>query len=305
MKRLLSALDARFMASAPPERLATVRFLCGAFAVGYFILRGHVMADFRHAPGVFAPVGIASVLSSPLPAALPFVIYLLTLGAGVAFTLGFRFRLSGPLFALLSLWVTSYRNSWGMIFHNDNLLVMHLIVLGGCDAAAALSFDAGRRGPVVDGPRFGWPLKLLSILTALAYVLAGVAKLKGTGLSWLHGDVLRNYIAYDALRKLQIGSFASPLAPYLVQVEWPFAALSIMTMVLELVGPVVIWFPRLALVWALGLWGFHLGVLVSMAIAFPYPLSGIAFAPLFRCERVWQLGGLRRVRGRLFPARPV
>jgi hypothetical protein len=158
---------------------------------------------------------------------------------------------------------------------------------------------------VVDGPRFGWPLKLLSILTALAYVLAGVAKLKGTGLSWLHGDVLRNYIAYDALRKLQIGSFASPLAPYLVQVEWPFAALSIMTMVLELVGPVVIWFPRLALVWALGLWGFHLGVLVSMAIAFPYPLSGIAFAPLFRCERVWQLGGLRRVRGRLFPARPV
>ena len=302
---LFTAFDARFMVKAPPERLATVRFLTGAFAVIYFIVRGPVMADFRHAPGVFAPVGIASVLSTPLPAALPFAIYLLSLVVGVAFTLGARFRFTGPAFALLALWVTSYRNSWGMIFHNDNLLIMHLIVLGCCDAAAALSCDARGGAVAAEATRFGWPLRLLSILTALSYVLAGVAKLKGTGLSWVDGEVLRNYIAYDALRKLQIGSFASPLAPYLVQVEWPFAALSVMTLSLELVGPVVIWYPRLALAWALGVWGFHVGVLLSMAIAFPYPVSGIAFASLFPCERLWHLRGLGRLRSLLFEPPPV
>jgi len=298
-----ASFDARFMAEAPPERLATLRFLTGAFAVIYFIARGPVMADFRHAPGVFEPVGIARVLSTPLPAAVPFGVYLLTLGAGVAFTLGARFRFTGPLFALLALWLTSYRNSWGMIFHNDNLLIMHLIVLGGCDAAAALSIDARGRGVAAEAARFGWPLRLISILTALAYVLAGVAKLKGTGISWVDGEVLRNYIAYDALRKLQIGSLASPLAPYLVQVEWPFAALSVLTLSLELVGPVMIWQPRLALIWALGVWGFHVGVLFSMAIAFPYPVSGIAFASLFPCERLWQLGRLGRLRSLLFEPR--
>lgn len=298
----LRALDARFMAPAPAERLATVRFFCGAFAVIYFIARGNVMADFRHAPGVFTPVGLASGLTAPLPAAGVFALYLLMLASGVAFTLGLRFRITGPAFALLALWVTSYRNSWEMVFHTDNLLVVHLIVLACSDAAAVLSFDARERAAVIANARFGWPLRLLSILTALAYLLAGVAKLKGVGISWLHGEVLRNYIAYDALRKLQIGSIASPLAPYLVQVEWPFAALSVLTMTLELVGPVVIWFPRLALLWALGLWGFHLGVLLSMAIAFPYPLSGIAFASLLPCERLWQLRPLAHLRERLFPA---
>ena len=297
---VLRWLDARFMQPAPAERLATVRILTGAFALCYFVVRAPVMVDFRRAPGVFTPVGIASVLAAPLPSWLPFAIFALMLGVGVAFTLGTRFRVSGPAFALLALWVTSYRNSWGMIFHNDNLLVLHLLVLALCDSAAALSYDARTRGAAPSHARFGWPLRLLGLLTALAYLLAGVAKLKVSGLSWADGDVLRNYIAYDALRKLQIGSIASPLAPYLVQIEWPFAALSVMTLALELVGPVAIWQRQLALVWAAGLWAFHVGVLVSMAIAFPYPLSGIAFASLFRCERIWDLEPLGRLRARLF-----
>ena len=37
--------------------------------------------------------------------------------------------------------------------------------------------------------------------------------------------------------------------------------------------------------WAVAAWGFHLGVVALMAIAFPYPLLGLAYAPLFRIER--------------------
>jgi hypothetical protein len=279
------AIDARFMAAAPAERLATVRFLTGVYALVYLIVRAPVLADFRHAPGGFAPVGMASFLEAPLPSWLTFALYGLTVASGVAFTLGQYFRISGPLFALLALWVTSYRNSFGMVFHNENLLVMHLIVLGLSDAGRALHLRACE--PLSDA-RFGWPLRLLSAVTVLSYVLAGIAKLKVTGITWMDGDVLRNYVAYDAMRKKQIGSIASPLAGYIVQVGWPYMALSVGTLAIELLGPLALLHRRSTFWWVVGAWCFHLGVFATMMIAFPYQLTCIAFASMFECERLWR-----------------
>jgi hypothetical protein len=257
-----------------------------------------VLADFRVEPGGFAPVGVVTWLHAPLPPALVFALYALALPSGIAFTLGLRFTLTGPLFALLMLWVTSYRNSWGMIFHTDNLLVVHLAILAQSDAAAVLSLDARRReAPPAGAPRFAWPVRLISATTTFAYLLAGIAKLKITGWSWMDGDVLRNYIAYDGMRKSQLGSVHSPFGGWIVQYAWPFPALSALTMLLEFSGPFTLLVPWLARVWALGLYGFHVGVFASMAIAFPYPLSGVAFASLFECERLWRwrpLAALRR-----------
>jgi len=299
----LRALDARFLAAAPPERLATVRFLTGAFACGYLLVRAPVLADFRRTPGVFRPVGLAAWLHGPLPPSWVFALFGLTLLLGVCFTLGWRFRLSGPAFALLVLWVTSYRSSWSMLFHNENLLALHLLVLGCCDAAAALSLDARSahsQAATTPHARYGWPVRLLSVITTCVYVVAAVAKLKITGLSWMDGDVLRNYIAFDAMRKSQIGTLHSPLAGYLVQVGWPYIGLSILTLLVELGGPIALLNRRLTRLWVLGAWGFHLGVLLSMAIAFPYPLSGVAFASMFECEKLWNVRRLGRLRARLF-----
>ncbi|MEY4575866.1 MAG: hypothetical protein RL701_569 [Pseudomonadota bacterium] len=299
------SIDARFMAAAPAERLATLRFLTGVFALCYLLVRAPVLADFRRAPGVFRPVGSASFLQAPLPSWSVFALYGLALVVGVMFTLGVRFKWSGPAFALLALWVTSYRNSWGMVFHNENLLVLHLIVVGLSDAAAALSFDARRLGrAVAPEARFGWPLRLVSLTTVLVYVLAGIAKLKVTGISWMDGEVLRNYIAYDAMRKSQIGSIHSPLAGYLVQVGWPYLFLSVATLAIELGGPLALLDRRLTRAWVYGAYGFHIGVFVSMAIAFPYPLSGIAFASLFECEKLWRVRRLGRLRTWLFGPSP-
>jgi hypothetical protein len=288
-------LDAKFFAPVPAERLATVRVLTGAFAVIYLVSRANVLGNFHVQPGRFAGVGLASGLSAPLPAAIALAVFVLCVVCGVLFTLGRFYRFSGPLFALLLLWVTSYRNSWGMVFHTDNLLVLHVIVLALCDAAGALSWDARGRERAADSGRFGWPLRLLMTLTALAYLLAGIAKLKIAGLHWADGEVLRDHIAYDALRKSQVGSLYSPLAAYLVQLDWPYPVLSWLTLLLELGGPLLLWSRPLRAAWAAGLWSFHLGVLVSMVIAFPYPLTGIAFASLFRCEKLWQLRGLSAI----------
>jgi len=294
-------LDARFMAEAPAERLATLRFLTGVFALAYLLVRAPVLADFRRPPGGFHPVGLVSWLDAPLPVWAVFVIFGLTLLTAACFTLGHRYRWTGPAFALLFLWVTSYRNSWGMVFHNENLLALHLCVLGLSDAAAAVSLDARRAGGAPPPhARFGWPLRLMSATTVLVYVLAGVAKLKVTGISWMDGDVLRNYIAYDAMRKTQIGSIRSPIAGYIVQVGWPYVLLSVFTLVVELGGPIALCSRRLTLYWVLAAYGFHVGVFASMAIAFPYPLSGIAFGSMFACERLWNFRRLGRLRSRLF-----
>ena len=69
-------------------------------------------------------------------AALPF---------GVAFMLGYRYRWCAPVFAIALLWITSYRSSFGMKFHTENLLVLHILLLAFAPAADACSLDA-RRG---------------------------------------------------------------------------------------------------------------------------------------------------------------
>lgn len=290
-----SFLDARFYAPLEPARLATLRVLTGAFAVIYFTVRAPVMASFRtFSDARFAPVGLASFLDAPLPAWAVLALYLAAIGFGIAFTLGVWFRLTGPAFALLALWVTSYRNSWGMIFHTDNLLVVHLLVLALADSAAALSLDARGKPPAPPHGRFGWPVRLMSAVTVLVYLLAGVAKLKASGLPWMEGEILRNYIAYDAVRKAQVGSVYSPLGAFLVQYAWPFPFIGALTVALELFGPLTLLHRRAAQLWVAGVYAFHLGVLLSMAIAFPYPLAGVAFASFFAAERIWTWRWLQR-----------
>lgn len=302
---MLRALDRYWMAPAPPERLATVRVLVGAYALVYLVARAPVLADFSaFAPARFEPVGVVRALSVPLPAAAVWALWGASVVLAAAFAVGARFRLTGPLLAALLLWVTSYRNSWGMLFHTDNLLVLHAIVVGLCPAATdVLAVDARTRRaapdatasavPGADGV-YGWPLRLLGWITVAAYALAGIAKLRESGLVWADGEILRNYIAFDAVRKIEVGSVYSPFGAWLVGFQAPFRVIGVLSLALELGGPLVLLHPRLTRAWVVGMWGFHLGVLAVMAIVFPYPLSGVAFAALLPCERIWRWRGLRR-----------
>lgn len=297
----LAAIDRYWYAPAPAERLASLRVLTGAFAVVYLLAAVRVLTGFdRFAAERFEPVGLAVMLDGPLPEAGVWLLWAISLATGLAFTLGYRFRFSGPAFALLFVWVTSYRNSWGMVFHTENLTALHLTVLAVSASAATLSLDH-RRAPTVvaDAGAYGWPIRLLCVVTVIVYVIAGLAKLRNSGLEWLEGDILRNYIAYDAVRKAELGSMYSPLGALMVQYAWPFPILGALTMLLELGAPLAMLHRRLGHAWVFGVYGFHVGVLLTMAIAFPYPLSGVAFAPFFRAEGLWRLKPLKRLRSRL------
>jgi hypothetical protein len=273
---------------APAARLATVRALTGAYAVGYFAIRSkHLSAVARLPASQFQPVGLAALAPAALPPAWVYAAVAAAALASVAYALGWRYRVTGPLFALLLLWVTSYRNSWGMIFHTDNLTVAHVALLACAPAADALSLDARRRGAPAppDGHRYGFPLRLLCLLTTITYVLAGVAKVRNAGPGWASGELLRVWIGIDNLRKMELGDFYSPLGFALLRHPWVFPPLAAFTLVVEFGAPAALVGRRWAAAWCAAAWLFHAGVLACMGILFAYPLSGIAFAPFFRAER--------------------
>jgi hypothetical protein len=291
----LRAIDRYWFVPAPPARLALLRILIGSFALAYLVFGFGVLTDVdRFGASHFVPVGVVKVLAGPLPHGVTVLLAAACIGLAIPFVLGFRYRLVAPLFSLGFLWVTSYRNSWGMIFHTENLLVLSLLVLAGSPAADALSLDARGRPEPSAGGAYGWPLRAMTWLTVIAYVLAGVAKLKLAGPDWADGELLRAQVAYDNLRKIELGSNYSALGARLVEYVAPFAALSWLTLALELGAPIALLGSRAALGWVAAAWLFHIGVLVLMAIPFLYQLSLVAYAPFFPVER-WLGPPVRRL----------
>ncbi|MCU1343826.1 MAG: hypothetical protein JWL70_92, partial [Acidimicrobiia bacterium] len=280
MAEMVERVDRWLLRPAPPQRLASLRILVGGYAVIFLLVRLPGFLDVFDLPREqFAPVGPLAWMSSPVAPTLARVLLGVTVAAGVAFVAGWRWRLSGPLFALLFLMATTYRVSFGHVLHTDHLPALHLLVLGFSPAASAWSLDQRREGgPVLrNSERFGWPVRILALLTVITYMLAGVAKLRYGGFDWLTGDVLRNQIAYDNLRKVLIGDVHSPLGGWLVRhplLLRPFATVSV---VVELGALVALSSRRLGHrtvrgMWAGAAWGFHVGIAALMAIAFPYQL---------------------------------
>jgi hypothetical protein len=274
---------------APPERLAMVRILVSLYAVVWLIAALPGIAGLTDAGrSRWQPVGLLAWLDTPMAPVWLWVFVAVTLACGLAFAAGAAARVTGPLFAAAFLVVTTYRSSWGQIFHTDDLVAVQLVVLALAPAAHAWSWDARRRPQPPPRParRYGWPLLLMSIITVLTYVLAGWAKLRTSGLDWITGSVLRDQIAQDNLLKELFGAPSSPLAAPLLSHAWLFPPMAAFAVLVELGAPVALLGGRWRDVWVASAWVFHLGILVLMTTFFPYQLSGIAYASMFRVERL-------------------
>jgi hypothetical protein len=189
-------------------------------------------------------------------------------------------RVWGVAFASLVLVVTTYRSSWGQLLWFDNLMVIHL----GC-----LAFVPGGwrvlRAPATPRPSLvaGWPLGWCAIATVVTYVLAGVAKMRLGGVEWIGGDVLANHIAYSAARLELLGGSSSPLASVAVSQHWLLSAGATVTVLGELLAPLALLQRTWAIVWVIVMMVFHLVIGLTMFVVFPYPLIGLAFAPVLWC----------------------
>lgn len=287
MTPALVAFERWWHAPAPARRLAMLRLLVGGYALAYLLVRfGHLVGVSAMSPQQWKPVGPVALLAAPLPSAVVVACAVLAVLLGVAFVAGARFRVTGPAFAAALLWVISYRNSWSMVFHTENLLVLHVLVLAVCPAADALSLDARRRPPVDDTPRarYGWGIRLLCAVTVTTYFIAGWSKLHNAGLGWVTSDTLRMYVAYDNLRKVELGDSYSWLGTMLAQHGWLFPPLAAASLLVEVGAPLALLHPRVGRWWCAAAWSFHAGVVVMMAIVFHYPLSGVGYASFFPVE---------------------
>jgi hypothetical protein len=286
------------VAATPPVRLGLVRALVGVYTLAHLLPQRSALREVaRTDPELFEPVGPVRAVRRPLPPRVADVLNDATLVSTALFTLGVRHRLVGPLHSALLTWTLSYRNSWSMIYHIDNALVAHTVLLGASPAADAVSLPALRRGgSPAPHPRYGWPLQLMNAASAVTYLLAGVAKVAGpSGWAWVGGDAMRRQVAVDGVRKELFGLRVSPAAHALYRHRRLFTGMAVGSLLLELAAPLGLLNRRLGRLWVLGTYGMHWGVRVIMGIPFPYQLSGVSFASWFDVER--PMGFFRRVRG--------
>jgi hypothetical protein len=253
------------------KRLEALRILIGGYALVYLVARmAEIYQVSKYGASHFVPVGVVRILHAPLPPWLVLVIAIATCIALAGMVAGRAYQIVAPLAALGLLWTLSYRNSWGMVFHTENLLVLHVIALAVCPRDKA------------------WPVKLMAALTVLTYLMAGIAKLRIAGFAWADGDLLRNQIAVDNLRKALLGDGVAPLAQLFLEHPAPLYMFSCLSLALELGAPLALLpqNPRLGYMWVMTAWAFHLGVVLLMNIWFPYPLLGFAFLPLLPAEKI-------------------
>lgn len=308
----------RLVAPAPAGRLAAVRVLVVLYGLVWLVVRaGHWRNLARLSSERWRPVAFAEWIG-PLDVGAVTAIVAIGAVAGAAALTGRAWRLSAPTFAITMLVLTVHGASWGAILHTEQLLVLHLIVLAcgpsGSDAPPRRrsAHPASRSMPrswtsserTGSASTVGWPLRVMTAVTAAVYFVSGAAKLRfGGGLGWLDGERLMRLVAHDNVRKRLLDDHYSPIARHVVDQRWLFTVAAVVTLAIELGAPLFLLVRRLRVPWVLAAWLFHLGVLALMAILFPYQLALVAFASVLPAERLVGRLGLRRWLEPLVPSR--
>ncbi len=292
------AMVQRWLAPVPAARLAVVRWLCCAYALVFLVGRAPYLWQAAQLPaGQWRPVGVLSGLDQPPAAGLVLGAWAAAVGAAIV-VLAARLqpwdrpghraraaRVALPVLAVAFLVVETYDCSWGQLFHTSHLPALHLLVLAGASLLDA-GGRAAAREPSTSGAVSGWPLRLMTAVTALTYLIAGVAKLRLGGWDWLDGAALQRQVAFDNVRKELVGSPSSPLAATVVGWGWLWPPVALGTVAVELGAPLAVLRADVRRVWVAVAWTFHLGVVALMAIVFFYPVSGVAYASMLPVERL-------------------
>lgn len=310
-------IERAFFPELPPLNLAFCRIVLGVWVLYYFG-SGHgeafVHACTRSSSDLFRPIGVVTLLDGPLNSGVFRQLYAAMFVSSVCFVLGFAHRFVAPLFALLQLFLWTYRNSWGFIYHTENTLVFGAILLALSPASDTWSIDswiaarfpkfasyfvsriherptlapldhAMRRG--TPDYRYGWPIQLAIFTVGINYSIAGWAKIGAQGLAWADGSTLEGQILRNAYWYEMIAGQAPPNTVAVLQ--WPsfiFTGLATMTLICETLGPLVVIDRRLSFLYAAVMFGFHWGVMLTMGIPFIYHLYGAAFAAFIPWEEI-------------------
>ena len=96
---------------------------------------------------------------------------------------------------------------------------------------------------------------------------------------------MRDQIAYDNLRKIVLGGSAAPLAATVLAHPVVVTVFGVTTLLVELGAPLALIGGRIARIWVVAAWLFHVGIVLVMNIWFPYPLLGVGLLPTWLIGR--------------------
>jgi hypothetical protein len=132
--------------------------------------------------------------------------------------------------------------SFGRVHHNDMAALLATGILAASRAGDALSVDAlrRRRAPPPPDAEYGWPLRAIQLALALAFLAAGIAKLRHAGLDWITSDDLRLRLHGRGQGLLPSGSLGGHLARFPLLCHAVAAA----TVAIELLYPLALWSRR-------------------------------------------------------------
>lgn len=193
-----------------------------------------------------------------------------------------------PQLAFAVAWVSylvlaGLRGSRGKVLHNDLLLLWVSAPFLLAPAAIDLRDRVARR-------RYGWPIRIAIVITALIYFFAGYHKLRRSGPSWAYGDNMR----YVALWGPSIGSSGwKELAQWTGEHVWVSRASGVFILGFELAFPVVVFVPRLRVLFALGAVFLHVSTWFLLGLdywawALTVPLVLVDWPAVARRWRAWR-----------------
>ncbi len=243
--------------------------------------------------------GVIRVLDGPLPPGSALAIAGATVVLLVAFTLGARYRVVAPLAALGLLWTLTYRNRGGDLPHRESARAprARARVRAGGRRVGDRTRRAGRsaRGGLWLGDQAARGADRDHLRARGHREAAARRRSRGSMASSCatrsRSDNLRKALLGDPHRAARHAVARSPAGFTGVRDDDDRA---------RAVGADRVPPPRVARLWALAAWGFHVGVVLLMNIWFPFPLLGLAYLPLLRAERpfAWLLAWWRRRRRR-------
>lgn len=308
MMHLRNTLERYWFQPLPASGLALLRIATGCLSLWYVVSRYEALRKlpFNNLT-MYEPVGLMQLLGTqPFSATVFDVLLWATIGFNILYILGWKFRYTGPLFAILLLLFFCYRNSWSMIYHNYNLLVLHIFIIGFAASADSFSVDAklNRTNAIksVSHWRYGWPVKLICFVTVITYFISGISKLTGNlDWDWISGEAMRSQVAVDSLRKNVMGEGSSLLFNSLYGYTWFFFSVGLTTIIVELGAPFILFNKRLVRLWVFLAFLMHWGIFFIMGIRFYHHMTGIVFLPFLEPEKWWNYLSKKNYRKRPFP----
>lgn len=269
----LGAIEGFVFAPESARRLASLRI--GLFALLALRL---AIGDYGFVAGqpaaLFDPVSLFHLLPSMPSAGVVDVLQPLGVVVALLAAAGLWPRATFPAAFAIAVFLELMLNATGKIVHNEVLLVLCLLPLLATPRTScrawALRMPRRRRGAREEpappekrpGVAYGWPIRLAMVIVGLAYLIAGLQKLRYSGLDWVTSDNLR-YVLWSAsdsqAEPNQLGLFVADRAALA-------HLLAGASLALELGFIVCLPVPRLRWILIPSVVGLHVGIRLMMGL---------------------------------------